>query len=208
VKKRLLVTGFGPFPGMPRNPSAAVARNVAALLGRRTGVDARALILPTTYAAVSEVLVPAVREGGYDAVLMIGVAGRAKAVRLERRGANRAALFSPDAAKKRPAALILGKGPPYRASTVPALRLLPLFRRHDVPCTVSQDAGRYLCNAGYFTALAHPMPVMFVHIPRPPRTSRPGTAGRRSRLPWRDRLAAALAEVALALLVDARRRRG
>ena len=28
--KRLLVTGFGPFPGVMRNPSAEIARRVAA----------------------------------------------------------------------------------------------------------------------------------------------------------------------------------
>ena len=34
-RPRLLVTGFGPFPGIPKNPSAEIARLVAAGLSNR-----------------------------------------------------------------------------------------------------------------------------------------------------------------------------
>lgn len=219
MKLRLLVTGFGPFPGVAENPSAAIARRVAASpRWRRLGVEAEALVLPTAYAALEGLLAPALR-GGVDAVLMIGVAGRARKVRVERRAANRASILLPDAAGRRRTALAFVPGESHRQATVSAARVLHRLRRHAVPCVRSQDAGRYLCNASYFAALAEPVPVLFLHIPkppprrpprRPPRTPPgypPRFPRRRSRASWPERLAASFVDVAIDLLAEARRRK-
>ena len=142
MKPRLLVTGFGRFPGVSVNPSAEVARRVATSpRWRRLGIEAEALVMPTAYAAIEAVLAPALA-GGFDAVLMIGVAGRARHVRVERRAANRASLLSPDVERRRRTAPALEPGPSHRTS------------RAGLPCRLSQDAGRYLCNASYFAASA------------------------------------------------------
>ena len=199
-RPRLLVTGFGPFPGMSRNPSAEIARRVAAApRWRRLGVAAEALILPTTYAALADVLEPALAAAP-DAVLMIGVAGRSRAVRIERQARNRASLLLPDAAGRRPQRLTLADGPAARRLGTSPERLSALLRRHGVACRVSHDAGRYLCNAAYFRALAGPVPVLFVHIPKPPPRRRRTHAPRR--LSWTDALAAALIESAAVTLRD------
>ncbi len=52
---RLLVTGFGPFPGMPANPSAALAQRVAGSrpLAAVSASRPASLVLPTTYAAIT-----------------------------------------------------------------------------------------------------------------------------------------------------------
>jgi pyroglutamyl-peptidase len=197
-RPRLLVTGFGPFPGMSRNPSAEMARRVAAApRWRRLGVAAQALILPTTYAALADVLEPALAEAP-DAVLMIGVAGRSRAVRIERQARNRASLLLPDAAGRRPQRLTLADGPAARRLGTSPARLSTLLRRHGVACRVSHDAGRYLCNAAYFRALAGPVPVLFVHLPKPRARRRRAHAPRR--LSWTDALAAALIESAAVTL--------
>lgn len=215
MEQRLLVTGFGPFPGMAENPSAAIARRVAASpRWRRLGVEAEALVLPTAYAALEGMLAPALR-AGFDAVLMIGVAGRARTVRVERRADNRASILLPDAGGRRRTAFAFVPGEGSRRSTVAAGRVLHRLRRHSVPCASSQDAGRYLCNASYFAALAEPAPVVFLHIPKPPprRPPRrppgrpPRRSRRRSRASWPERLAAGFVEVAIDLLAEARRRK-
>ena len=114
MKPRLLVTGFGRFPGVSVNPSAEIARRVAASpRWRRLGIEAEALVMPTAYAAIEAVLAPALA-GGFDAVLMIGVAGRARHVRVERRAANRASLLSPDVERRRRTAPALAPGPSHR----------------------------------------------------------------------------------------------
>jgi pyroglutamyl-peptidase len=142
LKPRLLVTGFGRFPGVSVNPSAEVARRVAASpRWRRLGIEAEALVMPTAYAAIEAVLAPALA-GGFDAVLMIGVAGRARHVRVERRAANRASLLSPDVERRRRTAPALAPGPSHRASRAGATAALARLRRAGLPCRLSQDAGR------------------------------------------------------------------
>jgi pyroglutamyl-peptidase len=200
----LLVTGFGPFPGIPRNPSERAARDVArALRWRRLGVDARAVALSTTYEALESELAPALAEHGPDAVLMIGVSGRSREIRIEVRGVNRASTLLPDAARKRPSGFLLSPGPAGRATRAKPIRQVATVRRHGFRVRASIDAGRYLCNASYFTALEQDVPVLFVHIPKPGRAvrRRPGAKVRAS---WHDRLALALGDVAADLLRQAR----
>ena len=197
---RLLVTGFGPFPGMRRNPSAAVARLVAAdRRWRVLGVETKALVLPTTYATLEDELAPALLQG-FDAVLMIGVAGRSCRLRVERRAVNRTSILFPDASGCRSKSLGFGERIDARRTRASFPRALATLRSAGLPSRLSQDAGRYLCNAAYFRALAQPVPVLFVHIPkarrrdRPRRPARPGSA---VRLPP---MAAALARIAADLL--------
>lgn len=206
MNRRLLVTGFGPFPGIAKNPSGEIARRVAASpRWRLLGVDAEALVLPTAYASVETALVPALGRG-FDAVLMIGVAVRARTVRIERRAANRASILLPDAGGRRRTVLAFGPGATHRHSIVAASRILHRLRRLALPCALSQDAGQYLCNAAYFAALAEAAPVLFLHIPKPPpaRRKRRGTAP--SRASWHACLAAGFVEIGIDLLAGARRR--
>lgn len=199
---RLLVTGFGPFPGMPRNPSAALARNLAALPRLRLALGAAPdlLVLPTRYAAIPALLEPALARRP-AAILMLGVAGRATRPRIEVRARNRASRLFPDASGRRAADPRLDPhGPPERRSAAVATALAAL-RRSGVPAMRSQDAGRYLCNAAYYRALAEGCPVLFVHIPPVPRTRRP-SAGRPAR---RNLAAPDLAAVATSLMRRARR---
>jgi pyroglutamyl-peptidase len=206
-RARLLVTGFGPFPGIPHNPSAEIARRVAGSPRWRTHeVAAQALILPTTYAALDEVLEPALAREAPDALLMIGVAGRARRVRIERRALNRASILSPDAGGWRPDRLTLRDGHSARSLRKHPVPLRAAMHRHGIACSISQNAGRYLCNAAYYRALATPIPVLFVHIPKGQAWSRPRTSAKR-RLSWQDCLASALVDVALQLLSASRAER-
>ncbi|WP_407523938.1 peptidase C15 [Methylobacterium oryzisoli] len=196
----LLVTAFGPFPGMPVNPSEAVARRLvrSPRLVLAAGGPPKLRILPTTYAAISTHLDPALAEAP-AAVLMIGVAGRSRRVRVEMRAVNRASRLFPDAGGRLAARLTLEPDGPYRRPAGPgAAKALALLARR-IPVRPSRDAGRYLCNAAYYRALAGPVPVLFLHIPRPPRSGAPA---------WADGLAAAFAEVAVLLLREGRGRAG
>ncbi|ACL59457.1 peptidase C15 [Methylobacterium nodulans] len=199
--RSLLITGFGPFPGMPVNPSAALARRLAASphLTRALGGAPRLRILTTAYGAIVSELTPALTEDP-GAVLMIGVAGRSRQVRVEVRALNRASRLFPDASGRIAARLALDpEGPALRRAGAVAVKAGALLRRRGLPAGLSRDAGRYLCNASYFRALAQPVPVLFLHIPRPPRS------GARA---WEAGLAAAFAEVARLLALEGRRSGG
>jgi pyroglutamyl-peptidase len=203
-RPRLLVTGFGPFPGIPNNPSAvAAARLARSPRWRRLGIDAEALVITTVYAAVAEELLPALAERAPDALLMIGVAGRSRAVRVETRALNRASILLPDAAKKRPARLTLDRAVLVRKTKAHPQRQVVALKRHGFRARTSIDAGPYLCNAGYFAALTQPVPVLFVHIPKPGRGRRKAP-GLRLREGWHGQLEAALSGIALDLLRQAR----
>jgi pyroglutamyl-peptidase len=200
-RPRLLVTGFGPFPGMPRNPSADIARQVAASpRWRRLDVGVQCLILPTTYAAIDEQLAPALDRETPDAVLMIGVAGRATRVRIECRAANRASHLLADAAGRVPSRITLDDGALTRTLRMSPAPVSAVLGRHALPCCISQDAGRYLCNACYYRALGHPCPVLFLHIPKPPRRRPRTSINQIARLSWNERLVTAFVDVAVQLL--------
>jgi pyroglutamyl-peptidase len=199
-RPRLLVTGFGPFPGIPKNPSETAARNVARnSRWRLIDADVDALALTTTYEAIDTELRPALAERKPDALLMIGVAGRARTIRVETRGLNRASILAPDAKGMRPARLALGPGAHARPTRTKPARQVVTLRRHGFKAGPSISAGAYLCNASYFTALAEDMPVLFVHIPKPGRAVKKRPGARRARS-WHERLAAALTDVALDLV--------
>jgi pyroglutamyl-peptidase len=203
---RLLVTGFGPFPGVALNPSGFVAARVgaSARLRRAPGGPPRAVVLRTAYAALDDALAPLLAEGPL-AVLMIGVAGRARRVRVEVRAANRASRLMPDAGGAPARRLTLDPhGPAGRHAGTAARKAEAILRRAGLPVRVSRDAGRYLCNAAYYRALALPCPVLFLHIPKPPPVRPRRGAAPVARLRWHERLAEAFAEVATMLAVQAR----
>ncbi|TXM91714.1 peptidase C15 [Methylobacterium sp. WL103] len=193
---------------MPRNPSAALARRLerssrlrlALALGRAL----RVRVLDTTYDAVGTQLVPELTQAP-AAVLMLGVASRAKRIRVEARACNRASRFYPDASGRPSASLTLDPAGPAARHAVVAPQALAILRRHGLAVVGSRDAGRYLCNASYFRALAEPCPVLFVHIPPVSSVKRPRDAvrSRRGRLDPAAQ-AQALTEVALFLCVRGR----
>ena len=99
---RILVTGFGPFPGAPYNPTQALVERLTRL--RRpafANVELAGHIFPVTYQAVDRELPLALQKHKPHAVLMFGLAGRTKFVRIETRARNAATMLWPDAAQTR-----------------------------------------------------------------------------------------------------------
>ncbi len=166
---RVLITGFGPFPGAPFNPSASL---VKALLRRRRpaldGIEISAHIFATSYAAVDRNL-PKVLARQPDVVLLFGLAGRRRHLCIETRAQNAATLVFPDADGHKPPQDIITPGAPAALKgNAPFMRQLS-SARHHFPSRLSRDAGRYLCNYVYWQALrraaqGNPL-VQFVHIP-------------------------------------------
>ena len=202
---RVLVTGFGPFPGAPFNPSAALAKALAG--GRRpafAGIERTTHVFATTYASVDRDL-PKLLAQKPDIVLMFGVAGRRHQLCIETRARNAVSLLFPDAGGHRPrhGVIRLG-GPTALTGNAPFARLAGAAGPRT---RLSRDAGRYLCNYVYWRALEHahgtrPL-VQFVHIP--PVGTKPR---RRRRLRQPPTLAQLLqpAEALLIALIAASRR--
>ena len=175
---RVLITGFGPFPRAPFNPSAAVAR---ALARRRrpalAGLVRNAHVFATRYADIERDL-PRLLAQKPDIVLMFGLAGRARELRIEMRARNAASALLPDAARQRPQRRTIEMSEPAeRFGCAPFSRLAAALRDQKVPVRISRDAGTYLCNYAYWRALeaapnGRPL-VQFVHIPLTHTAARP-----------------------------------
>lgn len=114
---KILVTGFGPFPGAPKNPSTDLAFFLAR--SKRAARFARisAAVIPTTYAEAAA-FPRSIRKKKPDAVLMFGLAGRARVLRIETCGRNRASLRHLDAAGVKGRRKLLPGKPRDRKSVV------------------------------------------------------------------------------------------
>lgn len=144
----LLITGFGPFPGAPFNPTGALVRGLVRLR-RPLLADARLVphIFRTGYAAVDKDLPRLLADVRPDAVLMFGLANRTKTLRVETQARNAVtALISDHEGRQRPSPRIVPGGPRVLPFRIPAARLAAAARKAGIPTTVSHDAGRYLCN--------------------------------------------------------------
>ncbi|WP_332688897.1 pyroglutamyl-peptidase I family protein [Bosea sp. (in: a-proteobacteria)] len=204
----LLVTGFGPFPHVRVNPTEALARAVARRL-TQAGIDARALVLETSYSGGLPALRRHLDQTRPRAVLMLGIAARARFVRVELFARGRSSRLHADARGATPAeAPSPSRGLPLR-STASTSAALDLIRRRGIRARLSPSAGRYLCDACYAAALASSaagVPVIFIHVPwlRPSSGIKPTgqVAGFR---PGPAQLAAALAALGRELASAGRR---
>jgi pyroglutamyl-peptidase len=165
----ILVTGFGPFPGAPVNPTGPlVARLARVRLGHGKVVRH---IFSTTYAAVDRDLPKLIAHYRPDALLMFGLATKAKTLRIETRARNAlsrladAGGFVPRMHQIAPARMPrLALPSPYRA-------LLAAARATRVPVALSNDAGDYLCNYLCWQATQAarrpdgPRLAAFIHVP-------------------------------------------
>jgi pyroglutamyl-peptidase len=202
---RVLITGFGPFPGAPFNPSAALAK---ALARRRrpalAGIERATHIFATAYASVGRDL-PKLFAQKPDIVLMFGVAGRRRQLCIETRARNAVSMLFPDASGHRPLrGVIKLHGPATRTGNAPFARLAGAAGKQS---RLSRDAGRYLCNYVYWRALEHvrgdrPL-VQFVHIP--PLSTKPRPRRRSKRPPTLAQFLKPAEALLIALIAASRR---
>jgi len=205
----ILLVGFGPFPGAPRNPSADLVKRLASR--RRPALAATirtAHIFATAYAAVDNEL-PKLFADNPDIVLMFGLAARRRHLCVEMEARNARSILFPDVRGYRPARGVIALGEKAtRRGGAPFARLLAAARASRMPARLSRDPGRYVCNYSYWRALEIagrgnlPL-VQFIHIPRVRFEPGPKRKQKHPAPPFRTALAAA--ESLLIALIAARR---
>jgi pyroglutamyl-peptidase len=166
------LTGFGPYPGVPANATALLVPRLAKAAGALFGThDVVSEILPTEWTAAPRRLTRLLDGIDPALVLHFGVCQDAKGFQLELISRNlRTALQ--DAAGELPASdCVIETGPDLLATTLPAERIAARLLGLGFPCTTSDNAGSYLCNALLYHSLAAarglPAPHLagFVHVP-------------------------------------------
>ena len=169
---RILITGFGAFPGAPFNPTVPLVERLLRL--RRPafdGVELSSHIFHVTYATVDGELPGLLRKHRPHALLMFGLAGRTPYLRVETRARNAVTTTWPDADGTR-----IGKGSiaggAYAMTFGPhTAKLLRAALATGIDARASRDAGAYLCNYLSWRAIEAtqqdngPRLAAFIHIP-------------------------------------------
>lgn len=182
---RILITGFGSFPGAPYNPTPALVERLTHLR-RPAFADLERIghIFPVTYAAVDRELPRLLNARRPHALLMFGLAQRTPHLRIETRARNAITRLWPDAS----GGILGGNAIARDADALPfgphTLRLLRAARATGIDARLSRDAGRYLCNYLSWRAIEAtaqpdgPRLAAFVHVPLVARDVPSRTPGR------------------------------
>jgi pyroglutamyl-peptidase len=168
----VLLTGFGPFPGVPVNETARLVPALEVIA--RDTFKTHAIhceILPAEWAAAPVRLATLLETHKPVLALHFGVAQDATGFRIECEGHN-ACRLSPDAKGDVPATLnLIANGAVSQSVTVPVERIVHRLQSLGHPAYSSTDAGRYLCNAVLYHSLTasacnqRGFRAGFIHIP-------------------------------------------
>ena len=180
---RILITGFGPFPGAPHNPTLPL---VARLLRLRrpafSEVELSGHIFPVSYKAVDRELPQLLAWHRPHALLMFGLATRTPYLRVETRARNAVTMLWPDADHTSVGKGSIAGGADAKMFGPHTAKLLRAAVGTGVDARASRDAGSYLCNYLSWRAIEAvanddgPRLTAFVHVPP---VARGGAAQRR-----------------------------
>ena len=155
VRPTILLTGFGAFPGVAENASAALVPALAAdARARFPGFDVLDEVLPVEWARTPQRLQQLLAEASPRLALHFGVTRHASGFQIERIGRN---ICEPrhDAAGAIPdVACLIADGPETLPSTFPVQRIIARLESAGLPCAMSDSAGTYLCNALLYHSLS------------------------------------------------------
>jgi pyroglutamyl-peptidase len=169
---RILVTGFGPFPGAPFNPTMPLVKRLTQL--RRPALDGVALtghIFQVTYQTVDRELPELIAQLRPQALLMFGLASRTAHLRIETRARNIVTAHLPDADGNRPQQTSIVRGADAASFGPHTVNLLHAALATGIDARLSRDAGAYLCNYLSWRAIEAtrgpdgPALASFIHVP-------------------------------------------
>jgi len=171
-KPRILITGFGPFPGAPFNPTQPlVARLVRLRRPALSDVKLSGHIFPVTYRDVDRELPRLLASHRPHALLMFGLASRTPYVRIETRARNAITRLWPDADHAHLRKGSISGGEDALTFGPHTARLQRSAIGTGIDARISRDAGSYLCNYLSWRAIEAtrhdkgPRLAAFVHIP-------------------------------------------
>mgnify|MGYP001740728438 FL=1 len=169
----LLLTYFGPFPGVPVNPTVALAEgSVRALNTARPDLRVVACELPVSYNGSSTALRTALQDVQPDALISLGVAVGRDVVSLEQVAINldSAGIEDNDGDQRCDEPIAPGGQEAY-FSSLPVRASFERLRAVGEPVEISYTAGTYVCNHVFYEGqrisreLGLSIPAGFVHVP-------------------------------------------
>ena len=188
--RTILVTGFDPFGGESTNASWEAVKRLPEKIGN---LQIHKLEIPTVFGVAAEKVLRAAELLRPQVILCVGQAAGRSAVTHERIGINIRDARIPDNRGYVPADVpVVPDGPAAYFATVPVKDMVSAIQQKNIPASVSNSAGTFVCNDLFYTLLHHfdgtSTQVGFVHIPLLPEQGSPA-------LPLEDAIAALTAAI-------------
>lgn len=168
MREQILITGFGPFGDHLRNVSGEAAEAVSGHDLDAEGFALESRVLPVQFERACELLSEVVESGTPPAAaLALGIHSEPGGpFRLELLAKNERHYSIPDLDGQLVTdASVEEEGPAQKVSTLPVAAIKLALDREGFDVELSEDAGRYLCNAVFYW-LAQRLPAAgFLHVP-------------------------------------------
>lgn len=153
---KIVLTAFEAFNGLDTNSSQEVLAHL--------NTQYQTFLLPVSYEHSTKQITTLIHQEKPDLLICLGQAGNTPKIRIERKAYNEAHASIPDNDG------ILGyhwplhmSGPKELSTKVPIDRWIKELEYLDF--IISEDPGRYICNATYYHALLNHPYTLFIHLP-------------------------------------------
>lgn len=188
--RNLLITGFDPFGGESVNPSWLAVSRLPEKIGAYT---VHKMEIPTVFGEAAAKVLEKAAEIQPALILCVGLAGGRSAVTPERIAVNiRDARIADNAGNQPQGEFVATDGPAAYFSTIPVVKMAEAIRNAQIPATVSNSAGAFVCNDVLYTLLHHyhgsATRAGFIHVPYLPEQGNPS-------LPLHQTVAALIAAI-------------
>ena len=202
----ILLTGFGPFPGVPVNATSVFVPQLAAAARQRfPAASVVAEILPTEWHAAPRRLEALLAAHEPTLAVHFGVSAEAHGLVIETTARNLTCAKA-DACGALPGSpQVIALAAEILETPLPANDMVARLMQRGVPSSLSTDAGRYLCNAVLYRSLHHAatrapgLRAVFVHLPASLLEPGAGIPPPNCPLDWAQGLAGGLEILSIAL---------
>lgn len=141
---KILVTGFEPFGGEKINPSIEAVKRLPDNIG---GAEIIKMEIPTVRWKTLKKIDQAVEKYNPDVIISVGQAGGRSDINVERIGINVDDFRIEDNEGNQPCDEPIDEaGPDGYFLNVPVKAMVDNIRKHQIPASVSNTAGTYVCN--------------------------------------------------------------
>ena len=168
----LLITGFNIFSSFKENSSEIIVNELNNIYSNHERILLTTKVLKTEFDKSSSTIVKLIRDIKPDLVLMLGMANNCGCIRLEKKALNftNGGLVDNNQSFYK-LGEIIKNAPETLHSNMPFDELKDKLTQYHIPCELSIDAGDYVCNHAYFTALHEAKyldlktMIGFIHLP-------------------------------------------
>ncbi|MCI5839283.1 MAG: pyroglutamyl-peptidase I [Peptoniphilaceae bacterium] len=165
---KILITGFDPFGGEKTNPAIESVKRISEDI---ENAEIKKLEIPTVFHKSAQVLEEAIKDFKPDAILCVGQAGGRYDITVERVAINQDDARIEDNEGNKPIDIPIRKdGKNAYFATIPIKRIVEEIKKENIPASVSNSAGTFVCNhimyqALYLSEKYNIKEAGFIHVP-------------------------------------------